>query len=219
MKKPSFKEEKIIWGKGYDFVIGVDEVGRGSFAGPVVAGAVVFKKGVRFKNRLMASINDSKLLSPKKREMIAKEILKYSLLNAISTIGLYAINKYGIGKATQMAIRKALKTIFLQIMAKNKRKLQIFVLADGFHIRYIRGIGLLNQKAIIKGDRKSISIAAASIIAKVYRDKLMKKLDKKYPGYGFSRNKGYGTKKHIEAIKKYGLSKIHRKSFNLSKFL
>ncbi|MBI2031083.1 MAG: ribonuclease HII [Candidatus Levybacteria bacterium] len=219
MKKPTFKEEQKLWKKNCSFVIGVDEVGRGAFAGPVVAGAVIFKKGAYFKTGVLSEINDSKLLNSKKREVISKEITKQSLLHTTSVINLSVINKFGIGKATQMAIRKAIKLILWQIMEINKGKPPIFVLADGFHVRYIRGIGLVNQKAIIKGDQKSISIAAASIIAKVYRDKLMRKLNKKYPGYGFSKNKGYGTKKHREALKKYGLSKIHRKSFNLSKFL
>lgn len=93
------------------------------------------------------------------------------------------------------------------------------MLIDGFNIKYLKGIGLKNQKGIIKGDRKSISIAAASIIAKVHRDKLMRKLNRKYPQYGFHRNKGYGTKFHQTAIKNHGLSEIHRTSFNLSKFL
>jgi len=219
VKKPTFKEEQRLWRRGCDFVIGVDEVGRGAFAGPVIAGAVVFRKGSQFKNGLLSQINDSKLLNSKKREVISKEIIKHSLLYATSTIGLPAINKFGIGKATQIAIRKVVKIVLWQILEINKSKPPIFILADGFHIRYIRGIGLVNQKAIIKGDQKCISIAAASIIAKVYRDKLMRKLNKKYPGYGFARNKGYGTKIHREALKKYGLSKIHRKSFNLTKFL
>jgi len=219
MKKPSFKEEIKIWKKGCEFVIGVDEVGRGSFAGPVVAGAVVFKKGSNFKDGLLSEINDSKLLNPKKRGQLAKEIKKEAILYAVSVVGVSKINKLGIGRTTKIAIRKVIKTILLRIIESSNYKPSIFVLADGFHIKYIRGIGLINQKAIIKGDRKSISIAAASIIAKVYRDKLMRKLNRKYPGYGFAKNKGYGTKLHQAAIKNYGLTEIHRTSFNLGKFL
>ena len=219
MKKPSFKEEIKIWKKGCEFVIGVDEVGKGSFAGPVVAGAVVFRKESDFKNGILLEINDSKLISPRKREALSREIKREAILYAVSTIGLSKINKVGIGKATKIAIRKVIKTILWRIIENSNGKPSIFVLADGFHIKYIRGIGLVNQKAIIKGDRKSISIAAASIIAKVYRDKLMRKLNRKYPGYGFARNKGYGTKLHQQALKKYGLSDIHRTSFNLEKFL
>ncbi len=219
MKKPSFREEKKIWKKGYEFVIGVDEVGRGSFAGPVVAGAVMFKRKSKFLNGLLLEIDDSKLVSAKKRVVLEKEIKKEAIFFAISTVGVSTINKIRVGKATQMAIRKVIKTMLWRIMEVKKSKPHIFVLVDGFHIKYIRGIGLINQKAIIKGDRKSISIAAASIIAKVYRDRLMRKLNRKYPCYGFSKNKGYGTKFHQQALKKYGLTEIHRTSFNLKKFL
>ena len=219
MKKPSFKEEIKIWKKGCEFVIGVDEVGRGSFAGPVVAGAVVFEKRSNFKDGMLSEVNDSKLLNPRKREQLAKEIKEEAILYAVSVVGVSKINKLGIGRTTKIAIRKVIKTILLRIIESSNYKPSIFVLADGFHIKYIRGIGLINQKAIIKGDRKSISIAAASIIAKVYRDKLMRKLNRKYPGYGFAKNKGYGTKLHQAAIKNYGLTEIHRTSFNLGKFL
>lgn len=222
MKKPNFKEEIKIWKKGCEFVMGVDEVGKGSFAGPVVAGAVVFKKGSSFKDGLLLEINDSKLLGPKKRELLSKEIKREASLYAVSVIGVSVINKLGIKKATERAFRKAILNIISKTSKKSKYSIlntRYYLLADGFNIKYIRGIGLVNQKAIIKGDRKSISIAAASIIAKVYRDKLMRKLNRKYPGYGFSRNKGYGTKFHQTALKKYGLTEIHRTSFNLEKFL
>ncbi len=229
MKKPNFKEEKKIWKKGCEFVIGIDEVGKGSFAGPVVAGAVVFKKGSNFKDGMLSEINDSKLLNPGKREILSKEIKNEAMFYSIATIGVSVINKLGIKKATERAFRKAITDIIFQISGGKSKELKktkymlhntnYFVLADGFHIKYIRGIGLINQKAIIKGDRKSISIAAASIIAKVYRDKLMRKLSRKYPDYGFAANKGYGTKFHQIALKKHGLTEIHRTSFNLGKFL
>lgn len=221
MKKPSFKEEKKIWREGCEFVIGVDEVGRGSFAGPVVAGAIVFKKNSKLKNSL-SEINDSKLLNQKKRNVLAKEIKREASLYAVSIIGVSVINKLGIKKATEKAFRKAISNIISKTSKKSEYSIlntQYYLLADGFNIKYIRGIGLVNQKAIIKGDRKSISIAAASIIAKVYRDRLMRKLNRKYPGYGFAKNKGYGTKFHRDALKKYGLTEIHRTSFNLEKFL
>lgn len=222
VNKPTLKEEIMLWKKGYPYVLGVDEVGRGSFAGPVIAGAVVFGKETSYRlftNSVLSQINDSKLISPRKRKMLEKEIKKEALLHAVSVIGVTAINKLGIGKASQMAVRKAVKTILEQIPKQIKEKPQIFVLADGFPARYIRGVGLINQKAIIKGDQKSVSIAAASIIAKVYRDRLMKKFHRKYPGYGLAKNKGYGTKEHRQALKKLGLSQIHRTSFRLEKFL
>ncbi len=224
MKTPNFSEEKILWQKGYKYVIGVDEVGRGSFAGPVTVGAVVFECETDELNAL--GINDSKLLKPQKRSDLSKLIKNSCLHYSIATIGLSHINKHGIGKATEIAFRKAIASIMYQVLGikyKNSEFLtpnsKFFLLVDGFHIKYVKGIGIKNQKAIIKGDRKSISIAAASIIAKVHRDAVMKRLSKKYPEYGFGKNKGYGTKYHQTAIKKHGLSKLHRKSFNLKKFL
>lgn len=212
ISKPTFDEEEKLLKKGYNFVIGTDEVGRGSFAGPITVAAVVFAKKSKDVEKL--GINDSKLLKSKIRECLSTTIKKKAVAYSTATIELPTINKVGIGKATQMAFRKAIKRIQLKL-----RKEKIFVLIDGFHVKYIRKIGLRNQKAIIKGDGKSISIAAASIIAKVYRDNLMTRLDRKYPNYKFSKNKGYGTKEHQFALKKYGLSKVHRTSFSLQKFL
>lgn len=206
--KPTFDEEKKLWEKGY-CVIGIDEVGRGAFAGPLIVGAVVFDK----ENPLLSEINDSKLLKPLKRNELSKIIEQCSFCSTVASIPVSTINKLGIGKANQMAFRKVISQIRKII---NHEKL--FVLVDGFHVKYLRGIGLKNQKAIIKGDQKSVSIAAASIIAKVHRDRLMRSLSKKYPVYKFGKNKGYGTKDHQEAIKRFGLCKLHRKSFNLQKF-
>lgn len=200
---PTLRFEKKLWQRGYYRVCGLDEVGRGSFAGPVVAGAVIFPKNTK----LPQGITDSKLLRPKTRERLSEEIKKIALGWSIAEIGVPTINQKGVGRATQMAFRKVLKS--LQIPAD-------FVLVDAFDVKHLNR---KRQRAIKHGDRECISIAAASIVAKVYRDKLMKKLHKKYPQYDFSKNKGYGTKEHQEAIKKYGLSKVHRKSFNLTKFL
>lgn len=212
--KPTLREEKLLWKKNYNFVIGLDEVGRGAFAGPVVVAAVVFSPRNTGNNILSLGIHDSKLLSPKIRECLAKEIKKKSVW-AIAKINVGVINNVGIGKATEMGFRKVVK----KILCKGKGNNKAFVLIDGFYVKYIQKVGRKNQKAIIKGDQKSISIAAASIIAKVYRDNIMRKLDPKYPQYGFAKHKGYGTEIHQQAIKKHGLSKIHRKSFNLSHFL
>lgn len=184
-------------------VAGADEVGRGCFAGPVVAGAVIFSPGVT----LPEGLADSKLLKVRKRERLAREIKKVALSWSVAEIGVAKINKLGIGKATQMAFRKAVKSL---------DKKADFVLIDAFSIKHLNR---KRQKAVRGGDKICASIAAASIIAKVYRDKLMKKLHRKYPQYGFSKNKGYGTKIHQQAIKKHGLSRLHRKSFNLSKFV
>lgn len=208
--KPSFAEEKKLWKLGYELVIGMDEVGRGAFAGPVVVGAVVFSP----KSLPIEHVNDSKLLKPSLREKLSLAIEQEAVFSITTKESVSVINKLGIGKATQMAFRKAIKIV--QREFPNKRK---FVLIDGFYIPFLKGIGLKNQKGIIKGDQKSISIAAASIIAKVKRDSIMKSLDKKYPEYGFAKHKGYGTKFHQEAIHTYGLTKLHRRSFNLHQFL
>jgi ribonuclease HII len=210
--KPTFKEEQILWDKGFDYVIGADEVGRGSFAGPIVAAAVVFKKSITEKK--LRGVNDSKLLSAIKRRELSKVIISESLFWAIRSVSVSIINKVGIGNANKMALRKAIGSV----MKKTKNN-KVFVLVDGFHVKHVKGVGISNEKAIIKGDRKSLTIAAASIIAKVHRDKIMRCLSKKYPKYGLEQNMGYGTKRHRLALKEYGLCGIHRTSFNLSKFL
>lgn len=215
MITPSLRFEQRLWKIGYRYVCGLDEVGRGCFAGPVVAGAVVFSK----RAILPEGVNDSKLLRPRQRERLAKEVKDKALAWSIAEISVRHINKFGIGKATQMAFRKAVRSL-------NPKP--DFVLFDAFYnssvarissSAYIKHLNRKRQKAIIDGDKICASISAASIIAKVYRDKLMKRLHYKYPQYGFAKHKGYGTRKHQEAIKKYGLTRIHRTSFNLGKFL
>ena len=200
-RKPSFKEERILWKKGLRNVVGIDEVGRGSFAGPVVAAAVVLPQNFKING-----IKDSKMLSSKKREILSRYIIENANEYVISEVKTEYINKHGIGKATRKA--------FLDSIKKLKNRLD-FVLVDGYKIKDID----YPQKGIIHGDSLSVSIAAASIIAKVYRDDLMTVYHKKYPEYNFSENKGYGTKLHRKAIKKYGLCKLHRTSFDLKKFL
>ncbi len=208
MKKPNFYFEEKFWRKGYQ-VIGIDEVGRGALAGPLILAGVCFSKKAKSKLKDIG-INDSKKLTLFKREKLALVIKKESNFFHISKISVRYINKYGIVKAFQKGVREIIKKIKIFVNNHPKQKNKIFVLIDGFYVKYLHGIGLKNQKAIINGDEKSISIAAASIIAKVYRDNLMKKLSKKYKQYHFEKNKGYGTKEHIEALKKYGKTKIHR---------
>lgn len=203
MISPTLDLEQTLWDKGYSYICGLDEVGRGSFAGPVCVGAVIFPKNCE----LISGVADSKLLKPEQRERLDKLIKESALCWAVSEISVTVINKVGIGKATQIAFRKSIK-----LLTKNPD----FVLIDAF---YIQHFNRKNQRPIKDGDKICASISAASIIAKVYRDKLMRKLSKKYPKYGFSKHKGYGTKAHQLAIKKYGLSKIHRTSFNLVKFM
>lgn len=204
-KKPSFNRENKLLNGTVELVFGMDEVGRGSFAGPLVASAVCFEKEFKW----FKEINDSKLLTEKKRKYLSKLILRHGLC-FIEIIDVDVINEFGVGEANRLIFENLVKKI-----NKKYKKKSIFFLIDGRR----KKINDKNIKFIIKGDQKSISIAASSIIAKVYRDELMKRLGKEYKGYNFSKNKGYGTKYHREALKKYGLSKIHRTSFNLKKYL
>lgn len=186
-----------------NLICGIDEVGRGCFAGPVVAGAVIFPNGAK----LIEGIADSKLLTPKKRVELAKRIKDKASAWAIGEISVPDINQFGIGNATQMAFSKAVE---------NLGKAADYFLIDAF---YVKTLDKLKQQPIPGGDRISASIAAASIVAKVYRDELMQKLHLDFPDYGFDKHKGYGTSFHRQMIKKFGLSTLHRKSFKLDKFL
>ncbi len=203
MTYPTFDEEKYLWKQGFNLIAGVDEVGRGCFAGPVVTAAVILPPNFRS----LKPVNDSKMLSAPIRRELAEVIKQQAIAFSISEVSVAVINKLGIAKATQQSFREAIKLL---------TKRPDYILIDAF---YIQHLARKNQKPIIHGDGISISIAAASIIAKVYRDELMQKLHQKYKQYDFFTNKGYGTQKHQEAIKKYGLCKLHRTSFNLQKFL
>ncbi len=202
-KKPTFEYEQQLWQKGLQFIAGVDEVGRGCFAGPVVAAAVILPSDFHATDK----INDSKKLSPKIRVELSEIIKKHALAFAIAEVSVDVINDVGIGNAAQQA--------FVNSIADLKIKPE-HILIDAFVIQALQKD---KQTAIIHGDGISISIAAASIIAKVYRDELMQKLPEDYSVYDFFTNKGYGTKKHRDAIGKYGLCDLHRTSFNLEKFL
>jgi len=202
---PNLNEEIKLWNQGCRFVCGLDEVGRGCFAGPVVVGAVIFPQDIVSPDGLA----DSKLLSPKKREKLSKLIKESALAWAIAEVDVDFINTNGIGQAAQEAFRQAVVLI-------NKKTQIDFCLIDAF---YITGFNRQFQKPVKDGDKLCASISAASIIAKVYRDELMVGLHEQYPEYGFAKHKGYGTNEHRDAIKKHGLCKIHRTSFNLNKFL
>lgn len=186
--------EKEYW-KEYDYICGIDEVGRGPLAGPVVAAAVIFPKDVD-----ILYLNDSKQLSEKKREELYLEIKEKAICYAVGMADVETIDAINILQADYVAMRQAI--------SKLKVAPQI-LLNDAVTIPSINQ----PQVPIIKGDAKSISIAAASILAKVERDHLMCVYDEMYPEYGFARNKGYGSAEHIEAIKKYGPCEIHRKTF------
>lgn len=206
MKLPDFSFENKAIKKGYKVIAGMDEVGRGAFAGPVVAGCVVLNKQIGLRWDPLITINDSKKLSPKQREAANIWIRNNALTFGIGKASVTEINRFGIKKATEMAFRRAIK---------NCDKKIDYLLIDAFYIPYIRGLRRKNQNPLIKGDSLSISIAAASIIAKVYRDTLMTKLSKnpKYRKYKWDENKGYGTLSHRKSIDKYGLTRLHRKKF------
>ena len=179
----------------YSFICGIDEVGRGPLAGPVVAGAVILPK-----NCDILYLNDSKQLSEKKREELYDVIMEKAVSTGLGFVSPERIDEINILQATYEAMREAIG----KLTPEPDLLLNDAVTIPGVKIRQI---------PIIKGDTKSISIAAASIIAKVTRDRLMVKYDEIYPEYGFVSNKGYGAQAHIEALKKYGPTPIHRKSF------
>lgn len=179
----------------FAFICGIDEVGRGPLAGPVVAGAVILPKDCE-----ILYLNDSKKLSEKRREALYDEIMKKAIATGIGMVGPQQIDEMNILQATYEAMRIAISN--LQVRPD-------LLLNDAVTISNVE----IPQIPIIKGDAKSISIAAASIIAKVTRDRLMVEYDSVMPEYGFGSNKGYGSAKHIEAIQKYGPTPIHRKTF------
>lgn len=177
------------------YICGIDEVGRGPFAGPVVAGAVILPPDCE-----ILYVNDSKQLSEKMREQLYDEIMEKAVSVAVGYASPQRIDEINILQATYEAMREAVSKLDVTPQ---------ILLNDAVTIPQIT----IPQVPIIKGDAKSISIAAASIVAKVTRDRLMREYDKIMPGYGFASNKGYGSKEHIEAIKKYGPTPIHRRSF------
>lgn len=179
----------------YEFICGIDEVGRGPLAGPVVAGAVILPKDCD-----ILYLNDSKQLTAKKREELSKEILEKAVAASTAMVSPGEIDKLNILLATYKAMRIAIDNLKVK---------PTLLLNDAVNIPEVN----IKQIGIIKGDAKSKSIAAASIIAKVTRDAMMVEYDKLYPEYDFAANKGYGSAKHIEAIKKYGPCPIHRETF------
>jgi len=189
--------ELSLWAKGIQTVAGVDEAGRGPLAGPVVAAAVVFPSGSFIKG-----VEDSKKLSEKKREELFPLIHDQALGVGVGVVGHDVIDRINILQATILAMHKALDDLLVK---------PEFVIVDGTTFRHDR----YKYQNIVDGDEKSFTIAAASIIAKVTRDRFMREYDLQYPAYGFGQHKGYGTKQHLEAIKRYGLCEIHRRTFDL----
>lgn len=194
------KQYEYQYWKEYDYICGIDEVGRGPLAGPVMAAAVIFPKDVN-----MLYLNDSKQLSEKKREELYEEIKLNAIAYAIGIADVATIDEVNILQADYIAMRQAVSRLSVEPQ---------LLLNDAVTIPLVNQ----PQVPIIKGDTKSISIAAASILAKVERDRLMCVYDEMYPEYGFARNKGYGSAEHIEAIRKYGPCDIHRRTF-IKKFI
>ncbi len=187
--------ERRLLNEGYKYICGVDEVGRGPLAGPVVCAAVIMPL-----DKLVEGVDDSKKIGKKKREIIAEKILNCAVACRICRVEREIIDEINILQATRLCMKNAVEGLSVK---------PDFVLTDGNMTLDIS----LPQTSIIKGDAKSYTIGAASIVAKVYRDNIMKEYAALYPQYGFETNAGYGSRAHIEAIEKYGLTPIHRRSF------
>lgn len=196
MYYPNIRLEKKLNKQGFKYVAGVDEAGRGSWAGPIIAAGVILDPKVKIKG-----IKDSKILRKPDREELFGQITESAIAWAIGAIPETEIDQIGIQKANILAMQEALKKLSRQ---------PDYLLVDAFNLNYQQ----LPIFAIIKGDYKIKSIAAASIIAKVVRDKIMDELDEVYPQYGFKHHKGYGTNHHFQMINEFGICDIHRKSFS-----
>ena len=196
---PTFDEETKLHKQGYHFVAGVDEVGRGALAGPVVAAAVILPIGANFF--WLSQVRDSKEVSPLKRQTISKLAQQSEIAIGLGSIPNSIIDERGIVKATQLAMTQAIKKLPLT---------PDFILIDAIALPGIP----LPQKSIVHGDRLCLSIACASIIAKVNRDEYMQQQDILYPGYGLAGHKGYGTREHMLNLNELGPCPIHRRSFS-----
>jgi len=219
IKNPNFKEEKKLIKIGFKVIAGLDEVGRGSLCGPVLAGAVFLhpslftNKNNKESLKEIYNIKDSKKLSSKKREYYFNLIKKSKLIFwATGKVSEKIIDKINISKATELAMKKAVKNLNLKLKKQKLPQIDCLIIDGNIKIDLP-----IFQKSIIKADEKVISCAIASIVAKVTRDKIMENYNKIFPNYYFEKNKGYGTKEHFLAIEKYGPSPIHRHSFNLKR--
>jgi ribonuclease HII len=200
---PSFRPERPIWDQGAQFIAGVDEVGRGPLAGPVAAGAVILPAGVRSagRYRFLRHVNDSKKLTPEAREELAPLIWESAVAANVAFVSVQMIDRIGIAEASRQAMLGAIGGLGVR---------PEHLLLDAFPLRACN----LPQTPIIGGDGLSLSIAAASIIAKVARDHMMDGHDSEFPGYGFLTNKGYYTVEHARAIADLGPCDLHRRSFS-----
>ena len=205
MRYPNFNEEKKLWKKGYKRVAGLDEAGRGPLAGPVAAAAVLINSKLQSKIKNLKA-NDSKKLSAGQREKLYKILtLHPGIWWGIGIVSEKVIDKINILEATKLAMVRAIAKLKEK---REKRKIDFLILDGKMSLNLP-----IPQKSIIKADGKVFSCAAASILAKVARDRIMARYHKKYPQYRFDLHKGYGTKLHIKLLKKHGPCKIHRRSF------
>lgn len=198
---PDTKLEEKLWSEGHKLVLGLDEAGRGPLAGPVVASGVV----ISTPDEVVSEVRDSKKMTEKQRVKAYGEIKQKSLSYGIGIVGAKDIDTLGI----QEAVLKAMMTVVEVVERKLNQKID-FIIADGINILPIKNY---KMQKIQKGDLYHYSIAAGSVLAKVTRDRIMREYHEKYPEYGFDTHVGYGTKKHMEALRKYGPTDIHRRSF------
>ena len=195
---PTFAEEKALQKEGYRLIAGVDEVGRGALIGPVVAAAVILPHHIR--NRWRHKVRDSKQLNPATRELLSDRIQEVAVSVGIGLSSPDVIDTEGIAKATRLAMKSAIDQLSPQPQ---------YLLIDYVRLTEVP----LPQKGITDGDSLCFSIACASIVAKVARDRIMVELDGVYPGYGLARHKGYGTREHLACLRRHGPCPIHRSSF------
>ena len=200
MQEPDLREEMALYAEGYRHVAGLDEAGRGSWAGPVVAGAVIFPIDRPDLSQQLEGVRDSKQLTPRQRDYLYPIIESTALAVGVGSVPPGEIDELGIVSATRQAMYLAIAQLDLP---------PDFLLIDFLNLPRPS----IPQKSITRGDALSLSIAAASIVAKVTRDRWMVQLDARYPGYGFARHKGYGTRQHREALACFGPSPVHRLSY------
>ncbi len=197
---PTLAQERILWQQGYECIAGMDEAGRGAWAGPVVAAAVILPYDQPDLDDLLSPVRDSKLLAPHPRDCCYDLVLEHALCWGVGAVPAAEIDCIGIVPATRLAMRLAMECLPIP---------PAYLLIDALHLDRVP----TPQRAIIKGDRTCLSIAAASIIAKVTRDRMMREMDATHPGYGLAQHKGYGTPQHRHALARLGASPLHRHSF------
>jgi len=195
---PTFAEEERLWAQGYRRIAGVDEVGRGPLAGPVAAAAAILPREDR--PHWLHLLRDSKELTPQRREFLFECLCRDGVLFGVGMVDPEVIDERGIVAASRLAMRYAIQQL---------PKPPDFLLLDYIRLPRVR----IPQRSITRGDRLSLSIAAASIVAKVTRDRLMVQLDSQYPGYGLAKHKGYGTPEHLETLQRLGPCLLHRRTF------